>query len=238
MAPTQRAARPAGASSAASSSRPSSPSTSGSRSTPSTRTARSQLRWLSPTCSRATRSGSTPNCAAIRRWRVIATLHSPIARWPSSSSAWVTTPTGLVKSTIHAPGAARRADELREVEHDRHGPERLGEAAGAGRLLADEPEAWGSVSSTSRAAWPPTRSWMSTKSAPSMAASRSVGQGQPTGPVLDVEHPLGEAADDRQPLACRCRAGRAHRSAAGRVGGRTRRPAPGCRCSRRRRPRP
>src|SRR6266852_4037713 len=41
------------------------------------------------------------------RWNVIATLQSPTARWPASSSARVTIPTGFVKSTIHAPGAAR-----------------------------------------------------------------------------------------------------------------------------------
>ena len=39
----------------------------------------------------------------------MATLHRPTARWPSSSSAWVTIPTGLVKSTSHAPGLARAA---------------------------------------------------------------------------------------------------------------------------------
>ena len=38
----------------------------------------------------------------------MATLHSPTARWPASSSARVTMPTGLVKSTIQAPGSARR----------------------------------------------------------------------------------------------------------------------------------
>ena len=76
---------------------------------------------------------------------------------------------------VDDPGARRRAagGPLGEVQDDRHGPERLGEAAGAGRLLADRAELGGSVSSTSRAAWPPTRSWMSTKSAPSIAASRS-----------------------------------------------------------------
>ena len=39
----------------------------------------------------------------------MATLHRPMARAPESTSAWVTMPTGLVKSTIQAPGAARRA---------------------------------------------------------------------------------------------------------------------------------
>ena len=78
--------------------------------------------------------------AANRRWKPIATLHSPIARWPSSSSAWLTIPTGFVKSTIQWPGAASRSASLGDVEDDRHGPERLREAAGAGRLLADRAE--------------------------------------------------------------------------------------------------
>ena len=113
---------------------------SGRRSTPSTRTARSQLRWLSPTCSSSTRSGETPNRSAMPRWRLIATLHSPIARWPASSSAWLTIPTGLVKSTIHAPGRAALRGQLGELEDHGHGPQRLREAAGAGRLLADDAE--------------------------------------------------------------------------------------------------
>ena len=82
---------------------------SGSRSTPSTRMARSQVRWLSPTCSSSTRDGSTPKRAAKWRWKPIATLHRPMARWPASLSAWVTIPTGFVKSTIHASRAARRS---------------------------------------------------------------------------------------------------------------------------------
>ena len=52
-------------------------------------------------------------------------------------------PTGFVKSTIQAPGAACCAGELGQVEHDRHRPQRLGQPAGAGRLLADRPEAEG-----------------------------------------------------------------------------------------------
>ena len=41
---------------------------------------------------------------ANRRWKPMATLHSPTARCPASSSARVTMPTGLVKSTIQASG--------------------------------------------------------------------------------------------------------------------------------------
>ena len=62
------------------------------------------------------------------------------------------------------------------------------------------PKRRGSVSSTSRAAWPPTRSWSSTKSAPSMAASRSPVRVSRPGPAQPIEHPLGEAADDLEPL--------------------------------------
>ena len=86
----------------------------------------------------------------------------------------MTIPTGFVKSTIQASlarppgGRARRA---------RGRPARSG-APWRSRRRRSSPgrsprTSAGSVSSTSRAAWPPTRSWMRTKSAPSMAASRS-----------------------------------------------------------------
>ena len=138
-------------------------SSSGSRSTPSTRTARSQVRWLSPTCSSSTRSGATPKRAANRRWNPIATLHSPIARWPASSSAWVTIPTGFVKSTIQASGRAPPADLLGQLEDDRARSaapwrSRPGRSS-PGRCSRTD---GGSVSSVRRAAWPPTRSWTRT----------------------------------------------------------------------------
>ncbi len=50
-----------------------------------------------------------PSRSASPRWKSMATLHRPMARCPRSSSAWVTMPTGLVKSTSQAPGAARRS---------------------------------------------------------------------------------------------------------------------------------
>ena len=74
------------------------------------------------------------------RWNPIATLHSPIARCPASSSARVTMPTGLVKSMIHAPGAARRRARSAMSQHDRHGAQRLGEPARPGGLLPDAAE--------------------------------------------------------------------------------------------------
>ncbi len=111
--------------------------TSGSTSRPSTHTARIQVRWLRPTWSTWTRSTGRPRCAAIWRWKLIATLQSPIARCPASSSARVTIPTGLVKSTIHASGRRELTRPLGDLEHDRHRPHRLAQPAGAGRLLAD-----------------------------------------------------------------------------------------------------
>ena len=49
----------------------------------------------------------------------------------------MTMPTGLVKSTIQAPGRGQPPRPLGDVEHDRHRAQRLGQAAGAGGLLAD-----------------------------------------------------------------------------------------------------
>ena len=70
------------------------------------------------------------------RWKPIATLHSPTARCPASSSARVTIPTGLVKSTIHASGLAFCTRDG-DVEDDRNGPQRLRQTARTGGLLAD-----------------------------------------------------------------------------------------------------
>ena len=64
-----------------------------------------------------------------------------------------------------------------------------------------QPQASGKVSSCSRAAWPPTRSWSSTKSAPSSARSRS-----PVDSSATRECPgaasirCASAADDLEPL--------------------------------------
>ena len=114
---------------------------------------------------------------AIARWKPMATLHRPIARWPSSSSARVTIPTGLVKSTIQAPGAA--SSRTRSAMSRTTGTVRsaLREAAGAGRLLADAAAGERHASRRdSRAAWPPTRSWRSTTSAPSSARVEVAGE--------------------------------------------------------------
>ncbi len=180
------------------------PSSSGSRSTPSTRTARSQLRWLSPTCSSSTRSGVTPNCSARLRWMLIATLHRPIARWPPSIRAWVTIPTGLVKSTIQAPGAARRPVSSASSS-----------TSGTVRSALAKPPA-------------PVVSWPMT---PKRRRQRLVGQ--PRGLAADAEldeHEIG-AVDGRLAIAAEHAAGRPSRAGRASAGpGRRRPPAARGRC--------
>ena len=148
-------------------------STSSSTSRPSRYTARIQVRWLRPTWSTSTRPGSTPIDAAIARWKPIATLQSPTARWPASSSARVTIPTGFVKSTIQAPPAAR--SRARSAMSSTTGTVRSALARPPAPVVSwpMQPQATGIVSSRRRASWPPTRIWISTKSAPSSARSSS-----------------------------------------------------------------
>ena len=52
-------------------------------------------------------------------------------------------PTGFVKSTSQASRRGPPIDEVGELEHDGHRPERLREAARSGGLLADAVEAQG-----------------------------------------------------------------------------------------------
>ena len=141
--------------------------------------ARTHVRWLRPTWSttharrldveqRAQRSAG----ARSRRCR------GRPRGGRASSSARVTIPTGFVKSTIHASGAAQLADARR----------RSSSTTGTVRSALANPPApvvslpdaaarrAATVSSDSRAAWPPTRIWSRTKSAPSTARSRSSGR--------------------------------------------------------------
>ena len=64
------------------------------------------------------------------------------------------------------------------------------------------------------------------------------GEGQPAGPAEPVEHPLGQAADDREPLGVDVEQDELVDRAGGRRGGRSPRRARACTCCRRRRPRP
>ena len=159
-------------------------SSSGSRSTPAMRIARTQVRWLRPTCSSSTSSGVTPNRTAIRRWIPIATLHSPMARWPASMSAWVTIPTGLVKSTIQASGAPRRPTSSARSRTTGTVRRALAKPPGPVVSWPMQPNRCGRVSSIRRVDCPPILSWTRTNAAPSIAASRSVvvvsRPGQPT----------------------------------------------------------
>ena len=85
----------------------------------------------------------------------------------------MTIPTGFVKSTIHASGARRRAVSAMSRTT---GTVRSAFASPPKPVVSwpRQPQASGTDSSTIRAAWPPTRIWMRTASAPSTASSRLV----------------------------------------------------------------
>ena len=85
----------------------------------------------------------------------------------------MTIPTGFVKSTIQAPSAARWRTS--SAISSTTGTVRSALAKPPAPVVSCpmQPQASGIVSSRSRAAWPPTRIWISTKSAPSTARSRS-----------------------------------------------------------------
>ena len=103
---------------------------------------------------------------------------------------------------VDDPGARRRApvDLLGDVEDDRHGPERLREAAGAGRLLADraEPRRQRLVDEAGRLAADAELDEDEVG-----AVERAVAVAvwiEPAGPAEPGQHPPGEAADDLEPL--------------------------------------
>ena len=85
----------------------------------------------------------------------------------------MTIPTGFVKSTIHASGAA--SARTRSAISSTTGTVRIAFAKPPAPVVSwpMHPHASGTVSSRRRAAWPPTRSWSRTKDAPVTAASRS-----------------------------------------------------------------
>ena len=165
--------------------------------------ARTQVRWLSPTWSTTTRAGLD---AEQPRRRAAGSRSPRCTGRPrggrASSSARVTMPTGFVKSTIQAPGAARsahRARRSRAPPAPCAAPWRSPPAPVVSCPM--QPQASGIVSSRSRAAWPPTRIWISTKSAPSSARVEVAGERQRAREAGAVEHPPREPADDLAPLA-------------------------------------
>ena len=91
-------------------------------------------------------------------------------------------------------------DPLREVQHDRHRPERLGEAARARRLLADRAELRRErlVDQPSRL---PTDAKLDEHEAGAVDRRVGVaGEGQPPAPAQPIEHPAGQPADDLEAL--------------------------------------
>ena len=74
---------------------------------------------------------------AKRRWKPIATLHRPTRPVPGVEQGAGDDPDRV--GEVDDPGARRRpaGGALRDVQHHRHRAQRLGEAAGAGGLLAD-----------------------------------------------------------------------------------------------------
>ena len=134
------------------------------------------------------------------RWKPIATLHRPSARWPSSSSACVTSPVGFVKSTNHAPGAPRRA--VSSASSSTTGTVRSAFANPPGPVVSCpmQPNRSGMVSSWNRAglaAHPELHDHEvgALERLVAVAGEREVPR--PAGPA---HHPLRERADDRQAL--------------------------------------
>ncbi len=176
-----RPQQPSGSSTSAAICSPKSSSSRGSTGTPARVTPVSQLRWLRPTWVRSMAAASASRRSAKRRCSPIATLHRPIARCPSSRSARVTMPTGLVKFTIHAPGLRRRT---RSAISSTTGTVRMAFASPPAPVVSCpmHPQVSGHVSSRARAACPPMRSCSSTAAASVTASSRSL--------VVEILHGL------------------------------------------------
>ena len=110
-------------------------------------------------------------------------------------------PTGLVKSTIHAPAAAR-CRTVSAISRTR-GTVRSALAKPPAPVVScpTSPKRPGMVSSRSRACWPPTLSWIRTASAPSTASASDVVVPHQPGIVLFAQDPCGQAAHQGQPVA-------------------------------------
>ena len=112
----------------------------------------------------------------------------------------MTIPTGFVKSTIQAPSAA--SSRARSAIESTTGTVRSAFARPPAPVVSwpTQPHASGTVSSESRACWPPTRIWTSTKSAAVEGAVEIVRQRQSAREPAALEHPSCEPADDLEPL--------------------------------------
>ena len=130
----------------------------------------------------------------------MATLHSPIARCPSSSSARRDDADRV--GEVHDPRAGCRStgDLLGELEQHRHRPKRLGEAAWPRRLLADRAELVGQrlVDQSSLLA---ADAQLDQHEVGAVERLRPVaGDRQLARPTTAAEHPPGQSADDLAPL--------------------------------------
>ena len=103
---------------------------------------------------------------------------------------------------IDDPGTRRRAPagQFGELEHERDRAQRLGQATGTGRLLADDTEGL-----RQRLVGQPRR-----LAADAELDEHEIGtvdggvaiaaEDEPAAPVEAIQHPTGQATDDRQPL--------------------------------------
>ena len=129
----------------------------------------------------------------------MATLHSPTARCPASSSARVTMPTGLVKSTIHASGLAF---STREAMSRTTGTVRRALASPPAPVVScpTQPHSSGQVSSWLRAslAAHPELEEHGVRAGHARVEIRR--RGEDSRLAMALEDPPTEAADQRQPV--------------------------------------
>ena len=113
----------------------------------------------------------------------------------------MTSPVGFVKSTNHAPGRATLGGELGELQHHRHRPQRLGEPAGTGRLLADAPEPRRDRLVPVAGLVPAHPELHDHEVGAVDRLDAVVGEGEATRPAGPAHHALGQGADDVEPLS-------------------------------------
>ena len=136
-------------------------SSSGSRSLPATSTARSQVRWFSPTWSRLTASGGTPRArrtGAGTRWpRCTARPRVPGVEQGAGDDAHRV-------GEVDDPGPRPARRRARSAIRSTRGTVRSALASPPAPVVScpTQPNSSGQVSSRSRAACPPTRSWIRT----------------------------------------------------------------------------
>ncbi len=103
---------------------------------------------------------------------------------------------------VHDPGVGRRplADQLGQLHHHRHRAQRLGEATGAGRLLADGVELERERLVGESGLLPADSQLDQHEVRVVDRGGGVIGQGQATRPFDPMQHPLREPAHDLQPV--------------------------------------